>query len=395
MAEFTWDDVHTDNEVVKDTGLDDDEIENRSFDDEDSLEQNGGKKGDDDDDTTNAGGDGSDVNKNDDKGANAGNGTDNESQTGTEDMSGIELYLSQFDIVGGMIQYEDGTEKHFDDLTPAEQADVLRELHGSTASSIEEKYGLDKDEIGLINHLRENNISVEQFIEQEVSEKVNQAILAQGSASIDYTQLTDDAVYTKFLQESSPDATPEQLAADLTKAKEMTNYTKLVESLRSQYTATQTAATQKIADEQAVEHTALIEGQRQEIVNAVVPMTEFAGVQLTDTIKNEVLDRILQVDEDGDSSFMSEVFSDPESLFKAAFWFTYGESLMQQRDDFWKKEKSAAYKRGKEDALGSSSAGTRKSFTSAQTATQVQKPDPHKRRTQVDIDEDDWTTLNT
>ena len=389
MEDFTWDDVHTDEQGKGNPGSDDDELDNRTFDDEDSLEQNGGKKLEDEDDDEGVGNDTDNEGKGDE-----GNGTDDDGQDGTDDMSGIELYLSQFDIVGGMIQYEDGTEKHFDDLTPAEQAEVLRELHGSTASSIEEKYGLDANEIGLINHLRENNISVEQFIEQEVNERVNQAMLAQGSANIDYKQLGDDAVYTKFLQESSPDATPEQLAADLAKAKEMSNYPKLVESLRSQYTAKQETEAQKALDDQNAKHEAMIEDQRKEIVTSVSAMNEFAGVQLTDQIKNTVLDKVLQVDEDGDSAFMSEVFSDPETLFKAAFWYIYGDALMQQRDEYWKKEKSAAYKRGKDDALGIQPGHQRRSFSSGD-AGKPGKQEPHGRGQQADTEVDDWTVLNS
>lgn len=392
MDDLTWDDVHTGG--VEDTSGnhadDDDDLQSREFDDDDSLELNRDKTGEDDDEVAEgAANKDEDANKvgDDDEGKG-----DDKSDADT-DMSGIELYLSQFDIVGGMIQYEDGTEKHFDDLTPAEQADVLRELHGSTASSIEEKYGLDPNEIGLINHLRENNISVEQFIENEVGRRVNETIMSQGSAAIDFTTLTDDAVYTMFLQESSPEATPEQLAADLEKAKEMSNYTKLAESLRSQYTARQTAEVSKTIADQTADRNALIEEQRQEIVNAVVPMTDFAGIQLTDTIKNEVLDRVLQVDEDGDSTFMGEVFSNPENLFAAAFWYTYGPALVQQRDEYWKREKSAAYKRGKEDALGSSSGPTqRKTFVSG-----TDNQDPHKRKpvSQQVSDDDDWNSLNS
>jgi hypothetical protein len=81
-------------------------------------------------------------------------------------------------------------------------------------------------------------------------------------------------------------------------------------------------------------------------------MKDVDGIELNDNLKNEVLSKVLEVKEDGDSVFYDEVFSDPSNIFKAAFWYYYGPSVMQQYNEYWKKEKSAAYKRGMEAALG-------------------------------------------
>jgi hypothetical protein len=93
-----------------------------------------------------------------------------------------------------------------------------------------------------------------------------------------------------------------------------------------------------------------IEAQRQEVVQTIAHMNEVDGLKINDGIKNDVLDIILNVDEDGDSLFMTQVFSDPDELFKAAFWYKNGSDIIKTREEFWKKEKSAAYKRGLEDA---------------------------------------------
>ena len=316
------------------------------------------------------------------------------------EQTGIEQYLAQFDIEAGMIQFEDGTAKHFSELDPAKQAEILSQLHGTQASTVEDKFGLDENEIGLLNYMRTNNLTVEEMIDAAVQEKISAMMTLQELATEDYSKMEPDALYTKFLKETSPDATPEQLAADLAKAKELSNYAKLTENLKSQYIAKQTSEVTAKEQEAVAEHAALVETQRQEIVNAVIPMTEIAGIALDANIKNNVLDHILQTNDEGDSAFMDEVFTDPESLFKAAFWYVYGEALVAQRDEYWKKEKSAAYKRGKEDALGITHVDPDKKTFIAKKAPVIPgvKPNPTPRpgaRSQNPDDGEDWSTLHT
>lgn len=308
----------------------------------------------------------------------------------SENVTGIEMYLAQFDIEAGMIQFEDGTSTHFNDLDATRQAEILQQLHSSQATTVESKYGLDEDEIGLVNYLRENNLSVEQMVEQLVAERVNTMVTMQELATEDYATMEADAVYMKFLKETSPEATPEQLAADLLKAKELSNYAKQAEALRTQYTAKQAEVIATKANEAKAQREALVETQRQEIVQAVLPMTDIAGIPLDQNIKNTVLDHILETNADGDSAFMDEVFSDPNSLFKAAFWYVYGETLIVQRDEYWKKEKSAAYKRGKEDALGTNAPAPGRSFT----AKPAEKPHTSRTGAPAPVDGDDWADLH-
>jgi hypothetical protein len=309
-------------------------------------------------------------------------------------MSGLELYLAQFDIEAGMIQFEDGTAKHFNDLDAAKQAEVLQQLHNTQATTVESKYGLDESEIGLLNYLRSNNISVEEMVDSMVAEKVASLSTLQGLAGEDYTKMDADALYIKFLQDTSPEATPEQITSDLAKAKELSNFNKLTESLRGQFISQQAAAIAAQDTASQAERTQLVESQRQEIVNAVLPMTEIAGITLDQNIKNTVLDHILETNDEGDSAFMDEVFSDPKSLFKAAFWYVYGESLVAQRDEYWKKEKSAAYKRGKEDALGVTNApATGKTFI-AKSTPPTNPTTPRSRQTSQETDGEDWSELH-
>ena len=398
--ETDWDDIHFGKEEVIDPAgkpvLDDDDIETKVLDNDDQLEASKNKPPDGDDDVKTPEELAAEA-----AAAAAGKGTP-APVIPVSTQSGIEQYLSQFDIEAGIIQFEDGTSAHFNDLDAAKQAEVLSQLHSTQAVTVEDKYGLDETEVGLLNYLRANNLSVEQMVDTMVQEKIASMMTLQELATEDYSKMEPDALYTKFLKETSPEATPEQLAADLAKAKELSNYTKLTENLKSQYIAKQEQSVAEQEQAGIAEHQALVETQRQEIVNAVVPMTEIAGITLDTNIKNTVLDHILQTNEEGDSAFMDEVFSEPQSLFKAAFWYVYGESLVAQRDEYWKKEKSAAYKRGREDALGITiPEPEKKTFLGKKPTTPAPTKNPtptrqgENRNHNTSDDDEDWSTLHT
>jgi len=304
------------------------------------------------------------------------------------DMSGIELYLSQFDIEGGMIDFEDGTSTHFNELEPARQAEILQQLHGSNASSIEEQYGLDDNEVGMINYLRANNLTIDELIENMATERVNTLLAYQQSAAVDYKAMSDDNVYLAFLRQSDPEATPEQLEESLRVAKETSTFTKMAATLRAQFDATQVQSSREAQSQEAQLHEQELDNQRRLVVETVQGINDIGGVQLNDDVKNSLLDRVLEVNDDGDSVFLGEVFSDPTKLFNAAFWYYYGEDIARQKDEYWKKEKSLAYKRGRQDALGTGDSQTqRRSFTASSD------PKPGNNRNQAE-DSDDWNSLH-
>ena len=293
-------------------------------------------------------------------------------EEGISELSGIERYLSQFDIEGGMISFDDGSKSHFSELSSEKQSEVLSGLHGEQATSTEDKYGLDDTEIGLINYLREKNTTIDEVIDELAEQRAQTYIRSQQVQNTDITKLDDDAIYTAFLLKSNPEATTEQLEKDLVKAKEMDNFTNIAKNLRTRF---EDEKEQQLAKNTAAEKTQLttqIESQRKEVVDVVAGMDNVDGLAINDGIKNDVLDIILNVDEDGDSLFMTKVFSNPSELFKAAFWYKNGSDVMSSREDFWKKEKSAAYKRGLKDAsLG------KKTF-SASDVEDKNKTTPHR-----------------
>ncbi len=267
-----------------------------------------------------------------------------------ESLSGMEQYLAQFDIEGGMIDFKDGSRTHFTELDDAKQLDVLTKLHESATQDVETKYGLDEEEIGLVNYMRQQEGTIDEIIDRLAQQRANTYITAQEVKTANIDDMDADAVYTAHLLKSNSEATTEQLESDLAKAKEMSNFDNIVTSLKAGMLTEQstTIANQQQANINEMNNE--IESQRKEVVEVVSKMDSIDGLTINDGIKNDVLDLILNVNDDGDSQFMTEVFGEPEKLFKAAFWYKNGQDIISNREDYWKKEKSAAYKRGIADA---------------------------------------------
>jgi len=261
-------------------------------------------------------------------------------------LTGVEQYLSQFDIEGGMIQFDDGSSKHFTDLDEDKQAEILSSLHSENAKAIEDKYGLDEAEIGVVNYLRENKLTFEEVVNNATDKRVSAILAMQQTGNTDFDKMEDDVLYASFLQKSNPEATQEQIEQDLEKAKSMSNYTNVVNRVRGTFKSEQEADLTKVNNDNAAKMRDELEGQRRQVVDVASKLGDIDGIELDDTMKNSVLDIVLSVDEDGDSKFMTEVFSDPQKLLKAAFWYKNGADIIKSKETYWKKEKSEAFIRG-------------------------------------------------
>jgi hypothetical protein len=133
--------------------------------------------------------------------------------------SGIDQFLAQHGIVGGMITFE-GEEgeksetKHFNELTSEEQFNILHDL---TDNSGEENQDiskvLDEDEIGLVSWIREQGTSVEDAIDKLATERFDQ--LKNFESGQNYEDMPSEAIVGKWLKDTNPEASDEDLIDEL------------------------------------------------------------------------------------------------------------------------------------------------------------------------------------
>lgn len=268
------------------------------------------------------------------------------------ELTGVEQFLTNYGVQGGIIQYEDGSTARYAELSGPEQAEILSSLTQEAIPSIEEKYNLEDTEVNLLNTIRESGQTPEEFINNMIDFRTQTLLAQQELASVDYEAISDDAIYVKSLRDANPDITTDEVGEELAKAKELKSYTTSVTALRKGYISEQTTANDQVSSEQRQAFEAEVEEQRFAVVQAVENMTDIAGAPVTDQMKEFLLQDLMELNENNDPILMEKVFSDPETMFEVNWYLNYGKDYIKANDTYWKKEVSKAHKAGYQQATG-------------------------------------------
>lgn len=233
--------------------------------------------------------------------------------SGQEELSIIDEFLALNGISNGTIKFIDDdnkeTEKNFYELTKEEQLEVLN----SFMQNPEEP---DTAEQQFLEYLKSNNLSVNDFLTQYKDEIVKE-LTAQYEPNYEIDAYDDEELFLLDLK-SKYDLTDEELKAEL--EKELQNdvlFKKKVDSLRSEY--------KKLEDQYKETQQAEFNKQREEeynkfadtIVDIAIKNSDFYGIELEDSEKNEVLSFLLDLDDNGTSEFYKEL-NKPDRLYEAA-----------------------------------------------------------------------------
>lgn len=222
-------------------------------------------------------------------------------------------------------------EVSFYDLSKDEQLEIL-----NSTEEVEDNYGLDDSEVGLINHLRSNNLTVEQFLEGYKQSIVDELSNSEGS-NYDIDAYDDEELYMLDLK-NKYDLSDEELVKELEKElQDETVFKKKVDRLRTEYKELedQYKENQKIEFEQ--QRQAQYDQFAQQMVNVAIETPEFYGIELEDSEKNEVLSYLLELDENGVSDFY-KTLNDPKKLYEAAWFLRYGKESFDMLKNAYESE---------------------------------------------------------
>jgi hypothetical protein len=224
---------------------------------------------------------------------------------------------------------EEVQEVNFYDLSKEEQLEILSMPEPSNDE-------LDNTEIDLINHLRSNNLSVDDFLAQ-----YRESILAEAQQSVEPTydiDAYDDQELFLLDLKNKYDLTDEELQTELEKELANTDlFTKKVTKLRAEY--------QQLEDQYKANQQAEFESQREEqynqFANAMVDIatnvSDFHGVFLEDNEKQETLSYLLDLDNSGVSQFSRDL-NDPQKLYEAAWYLRYGSEAFKALENAYEAE---------------------------------------------------------
>ena len=211
------------------------------------------------------------------------------------------------------------SEVNFSDLTLEEQLEILNNAEETVT---EDEYNLDESEISLINSIRENGDSVEEYL-KKYKQSIIDELSEQGGQNYDIDNYDDQELYLLDLKQKY-NLTDDELARELEKElKDETLFKKKVDILRAeykeledQYKLNQEQQEQQELEEQYAQYS-------DTMVDIAVATNEMYDFELEDEEKNEILSFLLDRDESGATEFY-KTLNDPKKMYEAAWFLRYG-----------------------------------------------------------------------
>lgn len=250
------------------------------------------------------------------------------------DSSILDEFLKLKGIQEGKITIidEDNTEQEvdFSSLSREEQLDILNSSDNEISNDLEDT------EIELLNHLRTNNLSVKDFLDnykQSIIEEINK----EQVPNYEIDAYDDQELFLLDLQQKY-DLTEEELAQQLEKELQDENiFKKKVDILRKEYKELEDQYKQnqqkEFEEKQEQEYNEFSE----KMVNVAIETPEFYGIELDDDEKNEVLSFLLDLDNNGNSNFYKSL-NDPKKLYEAAWFLRYGKESFDALKNAYESE---------------------------------------------------------
>ena len=270
------------------------------------------------------------------------------------------------------IKFEDDNgaiiERPWSSLSKDEQLNILMNQEA-------EDTALEDHEIELINYMRSNGMSVQDFINSVQKEQV------QEPQHFDVEELSDEKLFALDLIDrvGYDNITDEEIEEAIENAKQNEAlFKKTVEGIRNEYIQLQKDEESRLEFQRQEEQRIAFNNFSNSIANEINNLNSFAGqeLELTEEDAQQLYSYILDLDNTGVSAF-GKALQDPTLFTRAAFWTLHENQITEELT----KQIQESYKRGYEAAkkdLGKSS-------------NMVIKPKNKKVSTFDDyVDDEDW-----
>ena len=214
------------------------------------------------------------------------------------------------------IKYEDEQgniqKVDFNSLSREEQLNILN------SSDLDDNYGLEPEETEFISLLRDNNLSVEDYLDYVRNKAIEDFVAANSEPQYEVDQLSDDELYLLDLKYNFGDITEEEAQQYLEheKANE-TLWNKKIQVLRDGYKAKEEA---KLEEQKLVDEAKDQEAQEafaNSMIEAINGLKTIESFDLEDEDRERIAEFILGTDATG-TNYMYRALKDPESIVKMA-----------------------------------------------------------------------------
>ena len=260
--------------------------------------------------------------------------------------------------------------RSWDSLSREEQINILGDV--KEAQPVDNQLG--KDEISLINSIRNSGMDVKQYL-QSLTPQINQP---QETDQISNMSDEDLFAFDLINKVGNDNITDEELdkAIEDAKANE-TLFKKQVDGLRAVYAQKFQEQQANIANQQQAMQQQKYQAFANVVNQQIDNFSNFAGqsVQLSNDDKDTLSDFMLTLDDSGTSA-LGRALQNPEILTKAAFWLLNEDSITAELQKQVQDAYTRGFNAGKGDVLNKSKL--------------VFKPKTTSKKSESVWDSDDW-----
>lgn len=225
-------------------------------------------------------------------------------------------------------------EVSFFDLSKEEQLEILTSNDDQNAPA--NNIDLQDTEQELIKYLRDNNMTLDEYLEA-YKDQITEELSSATGPSYDIDAYTDEELYVLDLK-AKYDLTDDECVKELEKElldKDLFN--KKVTKLRSEYKELEDSYKEQqerqFQEQRESEYNEFVD----KMVEVAIATEDLFGFELEDDDKNTVLDYLLALDDSGNSNFY-KALEDPNNLYKAAWFLTYGEQAFNTLKEAYEAE---------------------------------------------------------
>lgn len=215
---------------------------------------------------------------------------------------------------------------------------------------------LDDEEIELINSVRRSQLSPAEYIQYIQQDSINRYIQGnQNNISYKVNDFSDDELFlSDFMTRTG--ATEEEATEALEKAKtNETLFIKQINAIRSEYQKSEDELNKYNEFKQQEEAQQQFYQFTEGVKNQILDFTEFAGYDLNMNNEDmqELYEFITGFDPAGNSYF-GKALNDPQTLVKMAWFALNGEQMIQDINEYYKKEIADVRKKSYDKGLQAS-----------------------------------------
>ena len=242
-------------------------------------------------------------------------------------------------------------ERDWNSLTKEEQFNIL-----NSSSEDSDDVRLGEAEIGLINQLRLNQMSPDEFIAYVKQQGANEyAQSLQDGPSYKVDDLSDDELFIIDLQSRVEDITDEEAKIALDRAKQdQTLFEKQMKGIRDEYKQLEDERNKIASLEQQQADQENFELFKNSVIDSIQSLDKIGGldIEMDDDDMNEIANFILSTDNAG-VNYLAKALDDPQTLVRMAWFALKGDeaidSIMEYFTDKIKEVSQKKYEEGLKD----------------------------------------------